>query len=68
MGEIIGFRFGSVDKFAEVVKKNKIQKRPPSTPTRAIRRFTTPGSKPILDLAENHLLEKAVQAATKGSR
>jgi hypothetical protein len=50
------------------MKKKKIQKRPPSTPTRAIRRFTTPGSKPILELAENILLEKAVRATAKGAR
>lgn len=27
-------------------------------------RFTSPNAKPLLDLAEEHLLQKAVQAAT----
>lgn len=49
--------------------KSRIQqKRRPRKSAKVVRRFTTPGAKPLLDLAENHLLEKAVQAATKGSR
>ena len=65
MGEIIGFRFGSVDKFAEVMKPLKKQKR---RQAKKVIRLEAPNGKPMIELAEEVFLTRAVQAATRGAK